>query len=419
MTSPRDLKIAIIGGGMCGLACAVGLVRAGIPVEIFEAAPKFEEVGAGVGLGPNAIRALTALGVMDAVQARADQPKPTPRPYRVISGMPGHEHVYDFSISDEDCGLGIHRAAFLDALVELVDPNITHFNKRCTSISKSSTRSTVHFSDGSTHEADVIIGADGIRSAVRGSVVDDKHLAFTNAVAYRGLVSAQTLKDAGFKTNASERPINFVGNDKHVIAFPMRSGQTINIVAFARNRQIPMGFIEIPPGQSWVTPVSKQDLLDEFSGWGSDVMALLGCIQKPSKWSLHAVYPPLETYVSGNIALIGDSAHAMLPHLGAGVGEGFEDVLVLCRLLSEPQTNASNVASVLQAYDNVRRPRANMVQQASTIAGDIYEGYGKPGFTVEEMRERLSGIWDPIWHHDLEADIAKAVQSLKENGSFV
>jgi salicylate hydroxylase len=60
-----------------------------------------------------------------------------------------------------------------------------------------------------------------------------------------------------------------------------------------------------------------------------------------------------------------------------------------------------------------------MVQQASIIAGEIYEGYGKPGLTVEEMRERLSGIWDPIWHHDLEADIAEAVQSLKENGSFV
>ena len=95
-----------------------------------------------------------------------------------------------------------------------MDPNTTHFNKRCTSISKSSTRSTVHFSDGSTYEADVIIGADGIKSAVRGSVVAGKHLAFTNTVAYRGLVSAQTLKDAGFKTNASVRPINFVGNDK-------------------------------------------------------------------------------------------------------------------------------------------------------------------------------------------------------------
>jgi len=106
------------------------------------------------------------------------------------------------------------RAAFLDALVELVDPNITHFNKRCTSISKSSTRSTVHFSDGSTHEADVIIGADGIKSIVRGSVVADKRLAFTNTIAYRGLVSAQELRNAGFKTDASVRPINFVGIDK-------------------------------------------------------------------------------------------------------------------------------------------------------------------------------------------------------------
>jgi hypothetical protein len=78
-------------------------------------------------------------------------------------------------------------------------------------------------------------------------------------------------------------------------------------VAFACNRQTPIGSVEIPPGQPWVTPVSEQDLLDEFSGWGSDVITLLGCIRKPSKWCIHAVHPPLETYVNGNIALIGDS----------------------------------------------------------------------------------------------------------------
>ena len=78
-------------------------------------------------------------------------------------------------------------------------------------------------------------------------------------------------------------------------------------MAFACNRQTPIGSVEIPPGQPWVTPVSEQDLLDEFSGWGSDVITLLGCIRKPSKWCIHAVHPPLETYVNGNIALIGDS----------------------------------------------------------------------------------------------------------------
>lgn len=419
MASPKDLNVAIIGGGLCGLACAVALVKAGISVQVFEAASKFAEAGAGVGLGPNALRALTALGIMDAVQARADQPKPTPRPFRFVSGMSGHEHIYDYNVSEEDSGLGIHRAAFLDALVDLLDPSITHLNKRCVSISKSSTKSIVHFTDGSTHEADVIIGADGIKSAVRNAVVPGNRLVFTNSVAYRGLVPTKTLWDAGVKTDFSEWSINFVGSGKHVIAFPIRRGEIINVVAMVCDRQAPVGSVEIPCGEPWVKSVSQQDVLDEFAGWGKDVTTLLACIPKPNKWSVHAVDPPLESFVNGNIALVGDSAHAMLPHLGAGVGQGFEDADVLCRLISDPQTNASNIQNVLLAYDAVRRPRAHMVQRLSLITGDIYDGFGESGFTIEEMRERLAGTRDPVWHHDLEADIADAIKMLKENGSFV
>jgi len=109
----------------------------------------------------------------------------------------------------------------------------------------------------------------------------------------------------------------------------------------------------------------------------------------------------------------------MAPHLGSGVGQGFEDVFVLCELLGHPSTNLSNLEAVLKAYDAIRQPRANMVLERSFRAGVIYESFGKPGYsTGGEMEGHLAGIWEPIWRHDLDGDVAAAVASLKEQGVF-
>jgi salicylate hydroxylase len=109
------------------------------------------------------------------------------------------------------------RPAFLEALIPILDPQTTHFDKRCTSISQSNQgRHILRFADGTTHEADLIVGADGIKSVARGFVVNnaDNHLVFSNSVAYRGLVSAEALEFAGVKIDLRQKPICFVGNDK-------------------------------------------------------------------------------------------------------------------------------------------------------------------------------------------------------------
>ncbi len=128
----------------------------------------------------------------------------------------------------------------------------------------------------------------------------------------------------------------------------------------------------------------------------------------------------------------------MLPHLGAGVGQGFEDLVVLTELLTHPETNSSNLPvrfahrcfiqscdsdshvpqHVLKAYDSIRQPRANMVLEGSARTGRIIERYGKSGYSNEEMRTQLGGMWGPVWHHDLTEDINKAVETLKENRVF-
>jgi len=329
--------------------------------------------------------------------------------------------VYDYNNSSEfteaDTGLGIYRPVFLDALLPLMDPKAAHFNKRCVSISTlPSGINRIHFSDGTTHDADLVIGADGIKSTSRSAVVgEDKVLQFTNTVAYRGLVPMETLLRDGVKTDLSSRVHGFVGIDKHLIVFPIKSGKIINVVAFATDNSVPVASVEVVG--PWVQPVPQKELLDKYEGWGPDAMILLNHLKTPSKWFIHQL-KPLQTFIRGKIALVGDAAHSMAPHLGSGVGQGFEDVFVLCQLLGHPSTNLSNLEDVLKAYDAVRQPRANMVLERSFRAGVIYESYGKPGYGLDDMAGHLAGIWEPIWRHDLDGDVAEAIESLKQRGSY-
>ncbi|KAI5122975.1 hypothetical protein M0805_006854 [Coniferiporia weirii] len=417
--SHKRLKVAVVGGGMCGLVVAAGLQKAGVNFEIYESASKFGEIGAGVGLGPNAIRVLQELQILDDVVARVKPEQPKPRSFRFLSGLGEHEVFYDYPVSPEDKGLGIHRAAFLDALVHLVDPAKTHFNKRCTSLKTSSeSRVQINFADGTSAEADVVLGADGIRSSVRHFVLgpEGQGAAFTNTYAYRGLVPNEKLKSLGVKTDLSKRPHCFTGTGKHIITFPIKDGAVINVVAFACDRSYPWGARPLTPGQPWVTPRTTSELLAEYAGWGRDVLLLLGCIESPSVWAIHAVDPPLATYVRGRVALLGDAAHGMLPHLGAGAGQALEDALVLVRLLGHSKTTGDNVEAVLRKYDAMRRPRANATLSGSTKAGDIYEGFGPSGPSSEGMKADLKGLWEGVWHHDLQADVDAAIEELVAKG---
>lgn len=139
----------------------------------------------------------------------------------------------------------------------------------------------------------------------------------------------------------------------------------INVVAFSARYDIPIGAGNLPEGASWVEPSTRDELKKVYEGWGPDVSILLDCMpEKPSKWSIHVLYPPLESYTKGRVALLGDAvrhpssasrllgnglilyvlqAHGMLPHMGAGAGQGLEDAFMLSRLLSHPDTNAENI----------------------------------------------------------------------------
>ncbi|KAF8585330.1 FAD/NAD(P)-binding domain-containing protein [Ramaria rubella] len=403
----KNFNVAIIGGGIGGLALAVGLIRGGVKVDIFEQASKFEEIGAGVGINANGIRALRGLGILDAVLQRAGEPLGL-RGCLFLSGLPGHKHIYDYPLLDTDMALAVHRAQFLDTLVSLIPPGAAHFNKKCTSVSQVES-AIIMFEDDTTHIADLVIGCDGLKSTVREIVVGNRaDPKFTRTVAFRGLIPERDAL-AAVEEIALRKPLAF-----HIIVFPIKGKQLTNIVVFSTDRSRPVEEQAPPPGP-WVVPSTQAEMLGHYEGWGPKVLNLLANIKNPSKWFLHSQEPTLESYVRGKVALLGDAAHSMLPHLGAGAGQALEDALLLSQLLTHPSTNLSNLEPVLQAYDHIRRPRANSVLKASCAAGELYE---RIDCALEDMCRDLTGIWDFVWHHDLDEDFRAATRYLKERLVF-
>ncbi|KAF9270736.1 salicylate hydroxylase [Marasmius fiardii PR-910] len=415
----KDFTVAIVGGGLCGLAAAYPLQKAGISVKVFEAAAKFEEIGAAVAFGPNAIRALEDLGLLPAILVRSGQDEPVQPLFRFVEGYAPHNVVFDYEKTNSTTlGFGVYRPACLDGLISLLDPSITQFNKRCTSVSTTeSGRTRIHFLDGTTHDADLVIGADGIRSATRKFVVgeDTRSLVFANTVAYRGLIPLEDLVKAGIQTDLSIRPTNFVGTGRHIICLPILGNKVINVVAFAAQHDLPKG-PELPV--PWVEAVTHEELKANFADWGPDGQIIVDHLKNPSKWSIHACIPPLQNFVRGRVALVGDAAHAMLPHLGSGLGQGFEDVYILTRLLTHPSTKKSNLDGILAHYNEIRPPRANDVLERSTRAAEVYDNYGPGRYDATELEARLRGQWEPVWDYDVREVIQTSFQKLRAEGVF-
>ncbi|KAF8530029.1 hypothetical protein BU17DRAFT_78551 [Hysterangium stoloniferum] len=409
MPPAKDFKVAIVGGGVAGLALAVGLIRGGVQVDIFEQASKFEEIGAGLGIGSNAIRALKGLGILDEIVRISDEP-PTMRTFLLISGLPGRELIYDYPGTEEDVGLGVHRAHFLDVLVSLLPPEVSHFRKKCISVVEGESEITMFFDDGTSHVSDIVIGCDGIKSSIRTVVVGEPvHAKFTRTVAFRGLIP-EAAAVAALGQAVIKRPLCLVGPNRHIITFPLHGRQVVNIVAFSTDRSKPAEEQSPRLGQPSVVAVTQEEMLEHFAAFGKHALDLLANIKKPTKWFLHALNPPLKSYIRGKIALVGDSAHSMLPHLGAGAGQAIEDAYMLSRLLTHPLAKLQNVETVLKAYDYIRRPRANRVLTSSYTAGEVYEQAGPSGDSIEAIRTDLIDQWDFVWHHDLDHDFEMAVQ---------
>lgn len=415
-TSQSKLQIGIVGGGIAGVALALDLCRhSHLNVQLFESAPAFGEVGAGVSFGANAVRAIAGLGIAEPYRKIADQ---TQAPWQDIwfEWRRGEDAGYLGASVAEGVGQSsVHRADFLDALANQLPEGIAQFGKRAVSVEQDAEQARVLFTDGTEHRCDLLIAADGIKSSIRDHVLNGLGQPlvaprFSGTCAYRGMIDSQQLRAAyqarGIDEHLIDVPQMYLGLDAHILTFPVKQGRLINVVAFISDRSRPDP--AWPSDSPWVRNASQEEMLSAFNHWGDAARVLLECIPAPTLWALHEL-DELPGYVHGRVGLIGDAAHAMLPHQGAGAGQGLEDAWLLARLLADPQVLDSKPQAVLAAYDVIRRPRACRVQRSSWEAGELYE-LRDPAVADNEqlLSKTLAERFDWLWNHDMQSDLQEA-----------
>ncbi len=417
------LRIGIVGGGIAGVGLALGLCRhRHLDVQLFEAAPAFGEIGAGISFGPNAVRALAGLGIATTYAELADRTAP---PWQDVWFE--WRHGEDARLIGVTCAPGVgqssaHRADFLDALAARLPPGLARFGKRAECVGQDADTVRVRFADGDSYFGDLLLVADGIKSRLRGPLLQALgHAAvvphFSGTCAYRGLIDSARLRAAfavqGVDTRLADVPQMYLGPDAHILTFPVKHGRLINVVAFVSEHGAAAP--PWPAGQAWVREASRREMLQAFADWGIAARTLLQCIDAPTHWALHDL-PELPAYAHGRVALVGDAAHAMLPHQGAGAGQGLEDAHLLAHLLGAPALRRADLPALLQVYDQVRRPRACRVQRTSREAGALYElRDGRVGADSDALARTLATRFDWIWQHDLAAEAAQAMRLVRDS----
>src|SRR5215469_383995 len=349
------MRVVIIGGGIGGLTAARALTLAGIEVAVCEAAAELKEIGAGVALHANAMRVLRAIGVEDSVRKVAGRSQWAVTrdgiTGRVISRTSRQQQAAAFGIE----GATAHRADLLDVLARSLPDGLVSLGKRCTQVRTSAGAAVARFADGSEAEADVIVGADGIHSAVRASLFGADDPRFTGKVCYRSVIPTSAVTGA---QPAAENG-QWLGPHGTIVLYPLRGTELINVVCHYDDDQY--------RHESWVTECERREVLDRYAGWHESLLRLFAAGDTWYKWALYD-RDPIPRWTSGRVTLLGDAAHPMLPYLGQGACQALEDGAVLANALADPRFAGDPVAA-LAAYERVRRPRASQVVLTARARG--------------------------------------------------
>ena len=371
MGDGRKLKAAVVGGGIGGLAAANALLQRGLQVDVYEQASSLGEVGAGIFVYPNSLRQLERMGFGKAladVGAKVGEGSS----YRRMDGT-----IVGPIITKDSNGwngmYGMHRADILNALAAALPADSVHINHKCVGFEQTDDTATVHFANGKSINADVVIAADGIRSALQPFVVEPSPPEYSGFRAYRGLVERDALDSWPDRTHQV-----WMGHGKHFMVFPVRSGTLLNYVGF-----VPL---DIETVESWSAVGDRDQLAQSFEGWDPLIGKLLSKVESCFWWGLFD-RKPLRTWSNGRLTLLGDAAHPMLPHLGQGANQAIEDGVALSILLAG--RSASEAPAALRAYEGLRRPRASMVQSESRRNGMRYDSQYP---SIEKRDEEIRNI---------------------------
>lgn len=349
------IRAAIVGGGICGLAAANALRFRGIDVTVFEQAPALGEVGAGVFIYPNSLRQLERMGLGDALAQVGAKVGPGSQYYRMDGTVVGS--ILTTDSAGWNGMYGMHRADLLNTLAAALPPSAVRTGHRCTGFEQTSESARLTFANGAVFDADIVIAADGIQSTLQKYVVAPQPPEYSGSRAYRGLISRDKLTD--WRPEAHQV---WMGDGKHFMVFPVRSGHLLNYVGFVPTTDQTV--------ESWSAVGDRDELAASFAGWDPRIVNLLDKVETCFWWGLYD-RKPLPTWTNGRLVLLGDAAHPMLPHLGQGANQAIEDGVALAKFLEG--RNSDEIAGLLPRYQQFRRVRTDMIQAEARQNGLRYD----------------------------------------------
>ena len=346
-------RVAIIGGGIGGLAAARALHRRGVELAVYEAAPELREIGAGVALGPNAMKVLRALELEKAVRGVAGRCEwlvsHNWRTGRVISHTSQREQAALYGCASAT----VHRADLLDVLAGSLPARVVTLGARCTGVESDDDVASARFQDGSAIEADVIVGADGIHSAVRASLFGADAPRFTGKICYRSVVPVAAVPGPPPASDNAQ----WFGPHGTVVLYPVRRDELVNVVCHYDDE----GYRH----ESWVTECDRDEVLERYAGWHESLLRIFSAGDVWYKWALYD-RDPIPHWTRGRVTVLGDAAHPMLPYLGQGACQAIEDGSVLALALA---AETDDPVRALARYERSRRPRASQVVLTSRARG--------------------------------------------------
>jgi len=345
----KPLSIAVIGAGIGGLTAALALRRAGFEVAVYEQAPELTEVGGGINMAPNATRVLRSFGLTAGLDREGVRPATTHQRRwqdgRTLQRAPLNplcEELYGAP------HMTLHRADLLAVIASAFPAEHIHLGHRLVALADKGDGVEAWFENGARITADVLVGADGIHSAVRTALFGEEAPRFTGCVAYRGLVPAERITDLGLEIGSQ----SWVGPGAHLVHYFVSRGHLLNFVGWTEHDEWNR--------EDWTDRATIARALAAFEGWHPQIRQIIAAADTCFIWALFDREPLLRWSV-GRTTLLGDACHPMHPFMGQGAAMAIEDGAALAACLLA----VADPAEALSRYERLRLPRVTRLQQMS------------------------------------------------------
>jgi salicylate hydroxylase len=345
------VRIGVIGGGIGGLTAALSLHQAGFTVDVYEQAPELTQIGGGIQIGPNAMRVLRRLGLGAGLDRAGVRPISTHQ-RRWLDGRtlqraplnPQCEELYGAPY------MTIHRADLLAVIAAGFPAERVHLGHRLVGLANRDDSAEAWFDNGTRIVVDVLVGADGIHSAVRAQLFGEEAPQFAGCVAYRGLVPAERIADLDIERGSQ----SWAGPGGHFVHYFVSQGHLLNFVGWTEH--------DAWNREDWTDRATVARALAAFEGWHARVGGIIAAADTCFIWALFD-RDPLPRWSVGRTTLLGDACHPMYPFMGQGAAQSIEDGAALAACLVA--AGDGDPAPALRRYERLRLPRVTRLQQLS------------------------------------------------------